>query len=81
MEERECVFDVLLCGSIGGAFPVVRYQVVEFWTALNIHRERLHQSPRCAARKVWMRYRFDKWPEPYSHQSKRVRRIVIVVET
>jgi hypothetical protein len=30
MQERECVFDVLLCGAIGGAFVVVTYQVLEF---------------------------------------------------
>jgi hypothetical protein len=38
MQEGKCVFDVLFCGPIGGAFTVVRYQVLEFWTALNIHR-------------------------------------------
>ena len=30
MQEGDCVFDVLLCGPIGGAFTVVRYQVLEF---------------------------------------------------
>jgi hypothetical protein len=28
----------LLCGPIGGAFAIVSNQVLEFWTALNIHR-------------------------------------------
>src|SRR5258708_10610486 len=44
VQERDCVFDVLLCRPMGGAFTVVRYQVLEFWTALNIHTARLPQS-------------------------------------
>ena len=75
------MFDVLLCRPIGGAFTVVIYQVLEFRTAQNIHIERLPQDHRRAGQKVQMRYRLDKWPEAYSHQSKQVMRIVIVVET
>ena len=38
MQERDCVFDILLCRPIGGAFTVVIYQVLEFRTVLNIHK-------------------------------------------
>jgi len=37
-QEGDCMFNVLLCRPIGGAFTVVSYQVLEFRTALNIHR-------------------------------------------
>jgi hypothetical protein len=38
MQERDCVFDILLRRPIGGAFTAVIYQVLEFWTALYIHK-------------------------------------------
>jgi hypothetical protein len=67
------VLNIFIRFQVDSALSVVPHQILELKTTVNIHRNRLPDSHRRAARKVRTRYRLDKWPEADSHQSKRLR--------